>query len=255
MYDADRMEALIAEAAEGELGADEAQELEAIFGEAPDGRRTLEQMRVLVRAEKALSRDFPNGMHEFIMDGVDWNRRLDTMQRRTKLRALAAVAVACVVLVFAGATGLLGGNKKDDSAVESRVIAQYASEEAKEAEEPDVVADAEETTAEEPEAKIADASAAVPDAPALYESETPDEPIEERLALNTNCHTIVIADFAPPETTPVFTIDGYAAYELDQADFDAMSADGKLENVVMYTNHDGSGEKILLALRPQEHGE
>ena len=264
MYDVNRLEVLLAEAAEGELGAENAQELEAMLEESPDGRRTLNEMRVLVRAEKALSEDMPQGMHEFIMDGIEWQNRLSEMQRRTKIRALAAAAVAALVLLGAGLTGVLG-NGKDSSksaSAEARMTASASTAEItaeapeNEAEEFDAAAGEESRTADAPEEirdkkENADMTAAPDSTAPIYEGET-DDPIEQRLALNTDCHTIVIADFAPPEEEPLFTLDGYAAYELEKADFEAMQAGGSLKNVVVYTNYDGAGENILLALRPQD---
>ncbi len=260
MYDVNRMEMLLAEAAEDRLGADDARTLEAMLGEAPDSGRTLEEMRVLVRAEKALAQDMPEGLHEHIMDGVAWNRRLDQMQRRTKLRALSAAAVACLVLLGAGIAGLVrNGGRENNAAVESVEDRKlYAAEIAEEEtfdfddgynEEKSLAGAAEPDPAPE-----ADLPEAMPDTRQVFESET-DDPIEQRLALNTDCHTIVIADFTPPEEQPLFTLDGYKAYELEKADFDAIAADEKFQNAVYYTNYDGTSEKILLALRPQENKE
>ena len=90
-----------------------------------------------------------------------------------------------------------------------------------------------------------------PDSPGLVYSGETDDPIEQRLALNTDCRTIVIADFAVLQGEPLFTLDGYAAYELEEAEFDALDAAGTLKNAVYCTNYDGADEKILLALRPQ----
>lgn len=264
----------ILEAAEGTMSTDTLEKLNKDLESDPEGRRLLDEMTALYRAEQALSDEVPEALHDYIMDGVEWNRKLDKMQRRTKVRALAAAACAALVLAGAGLAGVIRGKgsaPRSDAAETVHYAASSSSSMSGSTDEDTLAKGFEEAKFESAEEEPAetdafDALEDYADAPTAMPGDTRDSlassgtdgydegSIELALSARTGCRTIVIADsarLAELKVEPAFELDGYTVYQLTPEQFKTLDEEDALESPVYFTNHDGSEEDILLAV-PQD---
>lgn len=255
---------------DGKLDADQTRALKRHLETCAQCRSLFEGMEALMKAEKALPKDTPAGLHEQIMAAVRWDARLTRLRTRSRRKAWVAAACACLVLVGAGTLSLLrmgaGATKSACDENGSGYASDMAAPESVESASQDSVFEGAYDDADMPDGSApeededTDASNNVGASGDEMKSEPenlPDETLDAILASlqieaaevdPAVCTAQDLAALEAASGVQALEAEGYQTLLLDAQTFDAMLAQGLLSAAGESRPDGGSAARVLVIL-------